>query len=65
VKYDLLEQIISCWVGQDKQGGHKIGVSWKRDQSNLRTSPGWTYSRGASRDSLSNMYKVYIEIMML
>jgi hypothetical protein len=64
VKYESLGRTKSCWVGQDKQGGHKIGVSWERAQSNLRTRPGWTDSRGAAGDRHSSMYKMYIEIMM-
>jgi hypothetical protein len=43
--------------GQDKQVGHKISVSKERAQSNSRTRPGWTYSRGAARDSCSSRYK--------
>jgi hypothetical protein len=27
VKYESLRQITSCWVGQHKQGGYKIGAS--------------------------------------
>ncbi len=61
----IVGQITSWWVGQDKQGGYKIGASWPMVQSNPRTRPGWTYSRGAARDSRSSMYKMYIEIMML
>jgi hypothetical protein len=57
VNYELLGQTKSCWVGQDKQGGHKIGASKERAQSNLRTRPGWTYSRGAAGDSRSSLYK--------
>ncbi len=64
-KYESLGQTTSCWVGQNKQGGYEIGESWERAQSKLRTRPGWTYSRGAARDSRSIMYKMYIEIMML
>jgi hypothetical protein len=65
VKYKWLGQTTSCWVGQDKQGGHNIGVSWERAQSNQMARPGWTFLRGAARDSRSSMYKMYIEIMML
>jgi hypothetical protein len=65
VKYESLGQITSCWVGNDKQGGYKIGVGWQRAQLNLRRRPGWTHSRGATRDSRSSMYKMNIEIMML
>jgi hypothetical protein len=61
VKYETLGHITSCWVGQNKQGGHKIGVSWQRARSNPRTRPGWTYSQGAARDSRSSMYKMYID----
>ncbi len=59
-------QITSCWVGQDKQGGYKIGASWERAQSNPRTRPGWTYSRGAARNSHSSMYtNVYRDYVVL
>jgi hypothetical protein len=61
VKHESLGQITSCWVGQDKQDRYKIGVNWQRAQSNLRKRPGWTYSRGAARDSRSSMYKMYID----
>ncbi len=61
VKHESLGQITSCWVGQDKQDRNKIGVNWQRAQSNLRKRPGWTYSRGAARDSHSSMYKMYID----
>jgi hypothetical protein len=61
VKNESLGQITSCWVGQDKQGRYNIEESWKRAQSNSRTKPGWTYSRGAARDSRSSMYKMFIE----
>jgi hypothetical protein len=44
VKYEWLGQTTSCWVGQDKQVGHKISVSNEWAQSNPRTRPGWTYS---------------------
>jgi hypothetical protein len=53
----LLRHTTSGLVSQDKQGGHKIGASKERAQSNLRMKPGWTYSRGAARDSRSSMYK--------
>jgi hypothetical protein len=56
-----LGPITSCWVGQNKQGGYKIGVIWQRAQSNPRMRPGWTYSQGAARDSHSSMYKMYID----
>jgi hypothetical protein len=36
-------------------------VSWQRAQSNPRTRPGWTYLRGAARDSGSSMYKLNID----
>jgi hypothetical protein len=65
VKYESLGQITSCRVGQDKQVGYKMGVSWQGAQSNLRTRPGWTYLLGAAGNSRSSMYKMYIEIMML
>jgi hypothetical protein len=61
VKYESLGRIPSCWVGQDKQGGYKIGVNWQRAQSNPRTRPRWTYSLGAARESCSSMYKLYID----
>jgi hypothetical protein len=48
-------------VGQDKQCGYKIGVSWQRAQSNPWTRPGWTYSRDAAGDSRSSMYKMYLD----
>jgi hypothetical protein len=64
VKYESLERITSCLVGQDKQEGHKIGASWWRAQSNPRTRPGWIYSQGSARDSHSSMYKIYIEIVV-
>jgi hypothetical protein len=51
VKCKSLRQIISYRVGQDKQGGHKIGASKERAQSNPGTRPGWTYLRSAARDS--------------
>jgi hypothetical protein len=35
---------------------------WQQAQSNPRTRPGWIYSRGASKDSCSSMYKVYINV---
>jgi hypothetical protein len=65
VKYESLGKITSCWVGQDKQDGYKIGVSRERAQFNSRTRPGWTYSQGAARDKRLSVYKLYIEIMML
>ncbi len=55
----------SCWVGQDKQIGQKISVSNGRAQSDLRTRPRWTYSRGAARSSPSSIYKCINEIIML
>ncbi len=61
MKYESLGQITNCWVGQDKQGRYKIGLSWQRAQSNPRTRPGWTYCRGAARDSRSSMYKLHID----
>ncbi len=57
VKYESLEQTTSCWVGQDKQAGHKISMSKRRAQSDPRTRPGWTHSRGAARNSRWSMYK--------
>ncbi len=57
MKYESLGQTTSCWVDQDKQVGHKISVSKERAQSNSRTRPGWTYLRGAARNSRSSMYK--------
>ncbi len=57
VKYESMEQTTSYQVGQDKQAGYKITGSKGRAQSNLRTRPGWTYSQGAARNSLSNMYE--------
>jgi hypothetical protein len=62
VKHETLGQTTSYWVGQDKQGRYKIGVSWQRAQSNLRTRPEWTNARGAARDSCSSMYKMYIVV---
>jgi hypothetical protein len=56
-KYETLRQTTSCWVGQDKQEGHKIGASKERVQYNPRMRPGWMYSQGAARDSRSSMYK--------
>ncbi len=53
VKYELLEQITRCWVGQDNK------EDTRRVQSDLRTRPGWTYLREAARDSCSSMYNVY------
>jgi hypothetical protein len=38
-------------------------VSWQEAQSNPRMRPGWTYSQGASRDSRSSMYKVYVDVI--
>ncbi len=64
MKYESLEQITSYWVGQDKQGGYKIGASWQRVQSDPRTRPGCSYSGGAARDSHSCIYKMFIEIKM-
>jgi hypothetical protein len=63
VKYDPLGQI-SCWVGQDKQGGYNIEESWGRAQPILGTRPEWTYSQGTARDSRWSMYKMYIGIML-
>jgi hypothetical protein len=57
VKYGSLEQTTSCWVGQEKQVGHKISVRKERAQSNSRTRPGWTYSRGAAGNSRPSMNK--------
>ncbi len=62
MKYESLGQITSCWVGQDKQGRYNMKESWQEAQSNPRTRPEWTYSQGASRDSRSSMFKVYIGI---
>ncbi len=45
--------------------GFRTGMSWERAQSNPRTRPGWTYSRGAATNSRSSMHKMYEEIMML
>ncbi len=64
MKYELLGRITSCWMGKDKQGRYNTEGSWQEAQSDPRTRPGWTYSRGASRDRRSSMYKVYIGIMM-
>jgi hypothetical protein len=63
VKYESLKQITSCWVGQDKQRRYNMVESWQDAQSNPRTRPGRTYSRGASRDSRSSMYKVYKNVV--
>jgi hypothetical protein len=63
VKYESLGQI-SCWVGQDKQGGYNIEESRGRAQPIPRTRPEWTYSRRTARDSRSSMYKMYIGIML-
>ncbi len=65
VKYEPLRQITSYWVGQDRQGGHKIGACKERAQSNPRTRPGWTYSRGAARDSGASMYNEYRKLWCL
>jgi hypothetical protein len=40
----------------------QFGRDWQEAQSNPRTRSRWTCSRGASRDSSSSMYKVYIAI---
>jgi hypothetical protein len=57
VIYESLGQTTSYWVGQDKQAGYKISVSKGRAQSNPRTRPGWTHSRGSAGDNRSIMYK--------
>jgi hypothetical protein len=57
VKYESLGQTTSYWVGQDKQAGYKISMSKGRAQSNSRRKRGWTYLRGAARNSSSSMYK--------
>jgi hypothetical protein len=59
VKYEPLEQTTSCWVGQDKYRRYNMEESWQEAQSDPRTRPGWTYLRGASRNSHSSMYKEY------
>jgi hypothetical protein len=64
VKYELLGTNNKLLGGPDKQGGYKLGVHWERAQSNPRTRPGWTYSQGATRDSRSSMYQMYIEFVM-
>jgi hypothetical protein len=53
----------SYWVGQYKQGRYDMEGSWQEAQSNPRTRPRWTYSRGASRSSHSSMYEVYIVVI--
>ncbi len=63
MKYEMLEQTTSCWVGQDKYRRYNKEESWQEAHSNPRTRPGWTYSRGASRDSHSSMYKVSINVI--
>jgi hypothetical protein len=65
VKYESLGQITSYWVGQDKQGGYKIGASWQGAKSNPRMWPRWTYSQDAASDRRSSMYKMYIVIMIM
>ncbi len=40
VKYELLGQTTSYWVGQDKQAGCKTSVSKGGAQSDRRTRPG-------------------------
>ncbi len=63
MKYELLRQTTSYWVGQYKQGRYDMEGSWQEAQSNPRTRPRWTYSRGASRSSHSSMYEVYIVVI--
>ncbi len=63
MKYETLEQTTSYWVGQDKYRRYNIEESWQEAQSNSRTRPGWTYSRGAPRNSRSRLYKVYINVI--
>jgi hypothetical protein len=63
VKYESLGQTTSYMVGQNKQGRYNMDGSWQEAQSYLRMRPSWTYSRGASRDSRSIMYKVYIVVI--
>ncbi len=65
MKYELLEQSKSCWVGQDKYRRHNIEESWQEAQSNPRTRPAWTWSRGSSRNSRSSVYKVYSTINVI
>jgi hypothetical protein len=43
---------------------HKTSESKGRAQSNPRTRPGWTYSRGAAMSSHSSMYKCISKVMM-
>jgi hypothetical protein len=50
--------------GPGQQGRYNKEESWQEAQSNLRTRPEWTYSWGASRDSRSNMYIVYMVILL-
>ncbi len=65
MKYESLRQTTSYWVGQDKQGRYNMEGSWQETLSDPRTSPGWMYSRGASRDSRSSMYKVYTDVVQM
>jgi hypothetical protein len=50
---------MSRWDEQQAAGWAKTNKeeSWQGAQSDLRTGPEWTYSRGAWRDSRSIMYK--------
>ncbi len=63
MKYVSMGRTTRCWVGQDKHGRNNMEEIWQEAQSNPRTRPGWTYLRGASRDSRSSMYKVYIDVI--
>ncbi len=60
----VVGQITSCWVGEDKQGRYNMEENWQAAQSNPRTRPGWTHSLGASRVSRSSMYMMYMDILL-
>jgi hypothetical protein len=53
------EQQAAGWAKTNKERDN-MEESWQETQSDPRTRPGWTYSRGASRDSRSSMYTVCI-----
>ncbi len=57
-------QTTSCLVGQGKQGRYSMEESRQKAQSSSRTRPGWTHWWGASRNSRSSMYKVYVDRML-
>ncbi len=64
MKYESLEQNNKL-LGGRRQYGYNMEGGWQETQSNPWTRPEWMYSRGASRDSRSIMYKVYTDVIYI